>query len=803
MCVGPDASERSFFRTHRTRGGRARESIRSGTRRVAPSSSRATGNASTDQRCSTGLVAGPPGRPEGSIGVPTEEEGRPVIRMARRRITCGPGHRAAQRLVPGKPLRQVAVERDHELSGALVRDHPLRGHHAARPGRLKRPRQPDEPFPDHLLTPARLARREHPVVVVSDRDEEGRRHAAGIVGSVSGIALSVTLVEAKEGKDAADHLAAGHRLDEFVPLVIQPQGGGDDGDAGDAGIAEQDDEDTADRSTSRSRDSNRATEIVKLAVSQAVLFHTPEGTAYADIDVGGHRETWQLRSTGFRTWLSHLYYVTAGKAASGQALTDALVVLDGEARFASPELPVFVRVAPFESGICIDLGTRVWNAIAVTSQGWHVVDSPPVRFRRARGMLAIPTPVSGGKLEPLLRPFLNVGSNETYCLVVSWLLAALRDRGPYPIAVIQGEHGSAKSTLARVCRALVDPSSVPLRRPVPDERSLAIAAGNAWVLALDNLSGLQPWLSDALCSLATGGGFGTRALFTDADEALFNATRPVIINGIDDLLTRPDLTDRALVLQLPRIADADRQDEVAFWDKFEKARPQIFGALLDVISFALGQIGRIRLTRLPRMADFAKWITAAEPSLNWPTGAFLGAYAGNQAEAVETGLDTDLVAIAVRGLLGSRRAWSGTATDLLDCLTGCTPESAQRGRTGWPRTARGLSDRLRRLAPTLRAVGIDVEYSREPRSRRRLIHLRADSGRGADSCGPSVPSGPTAPNHPANGPDGDATSHDGDAPGTHAGRPEDRIGTQGDAGDAEIAPFPCEAKDDDFEEGVI
>ena len=70
------------------------------------------------------------------------------------------------------------------------------------------------------------------------------------------------------------------------------------------------------------------------------------------------------------------------------------------------------------------------------------------------------------------------------------------------------------------------------------------------MLAFDNVSGLPARVSDTLCRLATGGGFAARQLYTDADEALFDAARPAILNGIEDIVTRPDLADRAVFLTL-------------------------------------------------------------------------------------------------------------------------------------------------------------------------------------------------------------------------------------------------------------
>ncbi len=268
----------------------------------------------------------------------------------------------------------------------------------------------------------------------------------------------------------------------------------------------------------------------------------------------------------------------------------------------------------------------------------------------------------------------------------------------------------------------MDPATAPVRTTPRDERDLMIAATNAWVLAFDNLSTIPAWLSDALSRIATGGGFATRALYSDSDEVIFAATRPLALNGIDEVVSRHDLLDRALILNLPPIPEERRRPEETFWREFEDARPRILGALLDAVAEGLKNVNHVKLDRLPRMADFARWVVACEPALPWEPGAFMGAYAANRAEAVDLALESDLVASAIRELLTGREVWSGTATELLEALEEYTTDRQRNGRT-WPRSARGLAGRVRRAATFLRTAGIDVEFT-PTRAKQRIITLR-------------------------------------------------------------------------------
>ena len=454
----------------------------------------------------------------------------------------------------------------------------------------------------------------------------------------------------------------------------------------------------------------------------AELFHSADGTAFGDIRIDGHRETWPVRAKGFKRWLTQQFFDATGGAPSSEALSSALNVIEAKAHFEGPELPVFVRVGGIDDKLYLDLGDDAWRAVEVTSTGWRVVGEPPVRFRRTPGMLPLPEPRSGGSVD-VLRSFLNVKSDNDFVLVVAWALAVLRNRGPYPVIVMSGEQGSAKSTFSGILRALLDPNTAPLRALPREDRDLFIAANNGHVLAFDNVSGLPSWISDTLCRLATGGGYAVRQLYTDQDEVLFDAARPVILNGIEDIVTRPDLADRAVFLNLEAIPEKGRRLEAELWAAFEAERPKILGILLDAVVTGLKLLPETHLERLPRMADFALWASACETAI-WPSGTFWSAYCGNRDEAVENVIEADPVAAAVRALMLKRIEWTGTASDLLAALSEEAGEPVAKSKT-WPASPRALSGRLRRMATFLRKVGIEIDHIREGRARTRTIVMTA------------------------------------------------------------------------------
>ena len=462
----------------------------------------------------------------------------------------------------------------------------------------------------------------------------------------------------------------------------------------------------------------QAETLLNLA-SDVELFHTTDDVAYGDIDVDGHRETWPIQRNGFKSWLRHRYYEETQGAPNSEAMQSALNTIEARAHFDFPQHDVYLRTARYDDKLYLDLTNESWQAVEIDEIGWRVIQKPPVRFRRTDSMLPLPIPKQGGSLK-CLRPFLNVGDDE-FVLAIAWALAVLRDYGPYPVLVVSGEPGSAKSTFSRILCSLLDPNSSPLHTIPRIERDLFISATNQHLLAFDNLSGLTPWISDAFCRISSGGGFAVRKLFTDQDEMIFNAQRPILLNGIEDVVTRSDLADRAIYLHLNPIEEEQRRPEHEFWKEFENVRPMVLGALLDAVSLGLRNLPDTELNTYPRMADFARWGAACETA-NFPEGTFLRAYCSNRNDVIENVLEADPAAQAIRSLMEKRTEWSGTATDLLTVLSD-TADKRTLKNISWPANARTLSSKLHRSCPFLRKIGIVIEFKKEGRKRTRMIYI--------------------------------------------------------------------------------
>ncbi|WP_439578381.1 hypothetical protein [Elioraea sp.] len=499
---------------------------------------------------------------------------------------------------------------------------------------------------------------------------------------------------------------------------------------------------------------DKAADLLLEIVVQAGIEMWPDedGEAYATIPVYGHREHHPLRSRAFKAWALRLYARAARRAlqdgtevpgsVSPDTLAAALLTLEAMAMDAPARRPAVRSAWGPDNCIYIDLGTPDWTVAKVTARGWSVQARCPVPFIRPPGLRALPAPVKKGAIGDL-RELVNLpgegGDDARFMLFVSAMVGALWPSGPYPVLVVLGEAGGGKTTLCTLFRRLTDPNRAELRSPPKDEADLLHAAVNGRVVAIENVSRLSPEMSDMLCRISTGAGFGKRRLYTDGEEYLIEVCNPVVINGVDVGPLRGDMVSRAVILSLPPLAAHDQASRIE--SDFTAVAGSVFGALLSGLAAALRNRKAIQSKGypLPRMADFAVTAMAAAEAFGWSPENVLTALNANRAAAVEEVIEADHVGSLLRRLAeGSdpetreenqaraRRGdpvWTGTAAELLDRLNTMAPEVWRRAR-GWPADATRLSARITRVEPELRKIGVVVERRRgSARDRTRTLSL--------------------------------------------------------------------------------
>ena len=273
----------------------------------------------------------------------------------------------------------------------------------------------------------------------------------------------------------------------------------------------------------------------------------------------------RVSSALFQDWMGYIYFEQYGKGPSDIALKKVTAHLTAKARFDGEAVSVYKRVARVDHEIHIDLGRDDRKTVKITSDHpWEIVSYDKVRFERFQTTGQLPDPVSGGRIE-LLRPFVNVANEHEWQLLVYWMLMVLGGKGPFPTLMINGPQGSAKSTLCRILRRLLDPTGTSGVQTIPDDlRNLFVTIDNSYLVVFDNVSHLTKRISDALCQIATNADFRMRELYTNNREYVVTGTYPLCLNGIEDFVNRPDLRERSVFIELKPIDAKHRRDEEKF-----------------------------------------------------------------------------------------------------------------------------------------------------------------------------------------------------------------------------------------------
>lgn len=443
-------------------------------------------------------------------------------------------------------------------------------------------------------------------------------------------------------------------------------------------------------------------DIVAAAGASVVdLFHDGDGTAYVTAQKASRLETIRIMSSVFELWLRHTAHHVLEKPPNGNQIAEAVSIFESAALFEGKQEQVHVRVAGDHQRIEIDLGDAEGRVVSITKDGWKVEGTATHKFIKGAGFLPLPEPVHGGNIREL-QTFLNL-DERNFLLLLAFLVGALNPRGPYFILIVEGEQGSGKSFFCEIVKRILDPNKA-MKTGLPDKvQDLMIQAKDYRVLSFDNTSYLKAEMSDAMCALATGGGYAVRRLYTDGELYVMAYARPYIANGIGGFVTRPDLMERALPPRLMPMRKGARRTEAEMLAEFEGLLPRILGALYSIAAGALRFLPEVDPPRDLRMADAAHFIRAAEEGLGSDFGSMIDAITEAQNEFIVERVNDDVLVMALRGI--SRPApFEGYMIDLFDRL------HENISKPGIPKSPSALSNQLRRLRPAMAAAGVHVDF---------------------------------------------------------------------------------------------
>ncbi len=449
--------------------------------------------------------------------------------------------------------------------------------------------------------------------------------------------------------------------------------------------------------------------IVELVKEKAQLFHDPDDIPYATIQHDNHKETWPINSLQFRKWLGRSFYLKHNTVLSKNSLSDAINTLSGIAEYDGKKIDVYFRTAAISRNYFLDPCDDNWQVIKIVPGYYEIIEqSEEIKFRRTSAMRALPQPekCSYKELPDLLRKHLNLEKHDIR-LVLAFMVETLRPNTAYPILEISGSPGSGKSSTQERLRSCIDPNKVNLRAEPKTVEDIFVGASNNHIVSYNNLSRINKAQSDAFCSLSTGGGYAGRTLYTNLDETICDIQRPVILNGISSLAKMPDLIDRLIRITLSPISSAKVKTDSELRESFERDWPKIMGSLLDAFSRVLEKLTEVKLSKLPRMADFAKLCEALTIIYRWER-SLLDIYLENRNKSFENALESSPAVTAVIKYIKENEMFDGTLKRLYENLARYKEEA-----DSWPRSPRGLSQLLRQHSPALKSLGISIVHDRQ------------------------------------------------------------------------------------------
>ena len=452
------------------------------------------------------------------------------------------------------------------------------------------------------------------------------------------------------------------------------------------------------------------------------LFHDEQGNGYISLDIAGHQEVWACKSKALRKWISSEIWRIQKKAPGLEVVKSVLAVLEGNACYGGSEYKLNNRMAWLNGDLWYDLTNKDWQSIKINKNGWQIIDKTPIIFSRHSHHKAQLLPTENGDINLFLK-YINVTNKDHQLLLKIFLVTCFIPDFPHTLFLVFGSQGSAKSTLSRLLRLVIDPSIIDVASMPESQKELIQALAHHAFLFFDNVSHISEASSDILCKAITGGGFVKRELYSDDDDIIYSFKRCIGINAINLVATRPDLLERSLLVELERVESKKRKAEKEIIGEFTKELPSILGGVFDVLVKAISIYPSIKVDGLPRMADFALWGCAIAEALGYTKEEFLSAYQENINRQTEMLINENVVANAIITFMEDKTEWKGTPTNLMEQLyqhAGFV--NIDTREKYWPKGANALSRRLNELSTPLKQMGLSVVISTS--GTERSIHIK-------------------------------------------------------------------------------
>ncbi len=427
-----------------------------------------------------------------------------------------------------------------------------------------------------------------------------------------------------------------------------------------------------------------------------------------------------IRSKLMRGYVSQLHWEALNKSVLSHTVDAVITTLEGIASTSGEKKEVFNRVAYVDGVIYYDIGDDK-RVIEITKDGWTIKTTCPVLFRRYQHQVVQDLPEEGGDLKNICN-YLNVSSDAHKILLTTYLPVALFPEIARQLLLMHGPQGSGKSTALGLIRSLIDPSVIPLLTPPTNNLDISRDANHNYCFYLDNVSGIDQKLSDAMCRLVTGSALTKRELYSDDEDVIYKLKRAVGLNGVAQFANNPDLLDRCLIVQLERIGEQSRRLDNDLLSQFREEKPKLLGALYSVVSGILASLSEIEKLHLPlpRMADYYLHAATAAHVVGYGVEGFVKAYEQNVNEQNQESINASTVGILLLDFMSLRGdKWEGSSSTLYTALSSLAEGNSTLSK--YPRSPAWIWRKIQEIKPTLESIGILAEKDDSVRPRRIIL----------------------------------------------------------------------------------
>lgn len=457
--------------------------------------------------------------------------------------------------------------------------------------------------------------------------------------------------------------------------------------------------------------------LIDLALGKSnSLFKDQHGTAYASVSMGDHSEVIAVDSGKFRRLIAKLFYDKFDKKVpSSDAISNAIQMLQAKAEYESQTVHLSLRVANnLDGSIYYDLTDEKHRSIRITKDDWAIIQNTPVLFARYNQTPQVePYREYDSDVFDQFIKLTNVEEDDDILLLKVYIVSLFIPEIAHVILLSHGEKGSAKSTLQKLIKLLVDPSKPVLLTVHNDRNEFIQQCWQNYVVYYDNLKRTPEWLSDEACKAVTGVGSSKRKLFTDSETIVYEYKRCLGFNGINVILTEPDALDRSLMIEQIRIPKEARRLESQIYQKFESIRSPLLGYIFDTVVKAIRIRESLELKDLPRMADFAIWGEAIARAMDYGDLQFLNAYYDNIGKQNTEAIELNPLGQAIVKLCETRDEFYGSITECLTELNSIASVNRINNEArAWPKSSTWVSRFLKRIRSNLlEGPRIEIEIS--------------------------------------------------------------------------------------------